>query len=136
MTDFTRKSGFFFTDLTRKIGVFRCFGVILQKFCPCKKMTNMRYAYKWYALLKEIQGWRPPTFCRREVQEEEVTPSEFRRQVQARSPSSPSSVIRLFKYYSAPQKWPNTSTNIIHLSKNDRRRIWILFDFLKMTEHK
>ena len=81
--------------------------------------------------LKKIQGLRPTTFCRREVQEEEVTPSEFRRQVQARSPSSPSSVIRLFKYYSAPQKWPNTNTNIIRLSKNDRIRIRILMDSLK-----
>ena len=58
---------FFFTDLTRKIGIFdrfyakkwrflqvwrgklAFFGVnfIRQKFCPCKKMTNIRYA-NWY----------------------------------------------------------------------------------------
>ena len=47
-----------FTDLTRKIGNLLCkfaiycvnFGVnfILQKFCLCKKMTNMRYATTKY----------------------------------------------------------------------------------------
>ena len=33
---------FFFTDLTRKICVFGV-NFILQKFCLCKKMTNIRY---------------------------------------------------------------------------------------------
>ena len=32
--------------------------------------------------------------------------------------------------------WPNTNTNIIRLSKNDRIRIRILFDFPKMTEYE
>ena len=33
----------FLTDLTQKIGIFRC-NFFLQKFCLCKKMTNIRYA--------------------------------------------------------------------------------------------
>ena len=37
------KVAFFFTDFTGKIGVFRL-NFILQKICPCKKMTNIRYA--------------------------------------------------------------------------------------------
>ena len=39
-----------------------------------------------------------------------------------------------YEYYSTFQKWPNT--NIIRLSKNDRIRIRILFDFPKMTEYE
>ena len=52
-TDLARKIGVFFTDLTLKIRVFlqiqreklAFFGVnfIFQKFCLCKKMTNIRY---------------------------------------------------------------------------------------------
>ena len=36
-----------------------------------------------------------------------------------------------YEYYSAPQKRPNTNTNIIRLSKNDQIRIRILLDSLK-----
>ena len=41
-----------------------------------------------------------------------------------------------YEYYSALQKRPNTNTNIIRLSKNDRTPIQILFDSLKMTEYE
>ena len=41
---FYAKKWLFFTDLTRKIGVFGV-NFILQKFCPCKKMTNIRYGH-------------------------------------------------------------------------------------------
>ena len=41
-----------------------------------------------------------------------------------------------YEYYSAPQKRPNTNTNIIRLSKNDRIWIQILFNSLKMTEYE
>merc|ERR1712115_283722 len=64
-TDLTRKIGIFdrfyakkwrfFTDLTQKIGVFRC-KFILQKFCPCKKMTNIRYGITLQSSL--VQGSR------------------------------------------------------------------------------
>ena len=39
-----------------------------------------------------------------------------------------------YEYYSAFQKGPNTNTNIIRFSKNDRIRI--LFGFTKMTEYE
>ena len=39
-----------------------------------------------------------------------------------------------YEYYSAFQKGPNTNTNIIQFSKNDRIRI--LFSFPKMTEYE
>ena len=41
-----------------------------------------------------------------------------------------------YEYYSAFQNWPNTNTNIIRASKNDRIRIRILFVFPKMTEYE
>ena len=41
-----------------------------------------------------------------------------------------------YEYYSAFQNWPNTNTNIIRASKNDRIRIWILFGLQKMTEYE
>ena len=53
--------------------------------------TGLTEVLKWPTndpFYQKIQGWRPPTFCRREVQEGELIPSEFRHQVQARSPSS------------------------------------------------
>ena len=66
-TDFTRKSGVFFTDLTQKIGIFdrfyaikwrflqilreklAFFGVnfIIQKFCPCKKNDKYEVCECW-----------------------------------------------------------------------------------------
>ena len=41
-----------------------------------------------------------------------------------------------YEYYSTFQKWPNTNTNIIRLSKNDRIRIRIIFGFPKMNEYE
>ena len=41
-----------------------------------------------------------------------------------------------YEYYSAFQKWPNTNTNIIWLSRNDWIRIQILFNFPQMTEYE
>ena len=41
-----------------------------------------------------------------------------------------------YEYYSAFQNWPNTNTNIIRASKNDRIRIRILFGSPKMTEYE
>ena len=45
-------------------------------------------------------------------------------------------LVTEYEYYSASQKWPNTNTNIIRLSKKDRIRIRILFGFPKMTEYE
>ena len=55
------KMAFFFTDLTQKIGVFGV-NFILQKFCPCKKMTNIRYENEWQNALflgSCIRPWPP-----------------------------------------------------------------------------
>ena len=49
-TNFTQKSGVFFTDLARKIGVFGV-NFILQKFCPCKKND------KYQVWLKPHDRW-------------------------------------------------------------------------------
>ena len=41
-----------------------------------------------------------------------------------------------YEYYSAFQNWPNTNTNIIRASKNDRIRIRILFGSPKTTKYE
>jgi len=41
-----------------------------------------------------------------------------------------------YEYYSAFQNWPNTNTNIIRASKNDRIQIRILFGSPKTTKYE
>ena len=41
-----------------------------------------------------------------------------------------------YEYYLVSQKWPNTITNIIRFSKNDRIWIRIFFGYPEMTEYE
>ena len=50
-TDFTQKSDVFFTDLTRKIGVFRCKFYSPKNFARVKKLTNIRYERHMWDIL-------------------------------------------------------------------------------------